>query len=86
VLFGSVITLALGLLLCYVPSLTTMHAGQVNCLVLLALTLSFYGLSCNRPVLAGVGAAVGGIDLVRDGDDPPGAVLLDEGLEPPPEE
>jgi len=52
-------TLALGLLLCYIPPLTTMHAGQVNCLVLLALALSFYGLSCNHPVLAGVGAAVG---------------------------
>jgi len=51
--------LALGLLLAYVPVFTTLHAGQINCLVLLTLALSFYGLSNNRAGPSGTGVALG---------------------------
>ncbi|MBK8051598.1 MAG: DUF2029 domain-containing protein [Anaerolineales bacterium] len=50
--------LALWLLLLWVPALTTMHAGQINGFVLLALAVSFYGLARGRPWIAGIGLAV----------------------------
>lgn len=51
--------LALGLLVGFVPLLTTLHAGQVNGLVLLALSAGFYALSRHRSAQAAIGIAVG---------------------------
>ena len=55
--FGTV--LALGLLLFFIPPLTTLHAGQVNGLVLLALTFALYACTRRRPAWTGLGIAIG---------------------------
>lgn len=47
------------LLLLWVPALATLHAGQVNGLLLLALCLGLYGLWRRREALTGLGFAVG---------------------------
>jgi hypothetical protein len=54
-------SLALALLLAFVPPLTTLHAGQVNGLLLLALCASLYGLSAGKWASAGLGAAAGAL-------------------------
>lgn len=51
--------LALLLLLLFVPMLTTLHAGQVNGFVLLALVVAVWGLQKGNAWLAGLGVAVG---------------------------
>jgi len=51
--------LAYLLLLVFVPPLTTMHAGQVNGFLLLALSLAVYSLARHDWIGAGVGLAVG---------------------------
>lgn len=51
------IPLGLALLLGFVPALTTLHAGQINGLVLLCLTLALWGLVRGQPALAGAGVA-----------------------------
>ncbi len=43
----------------WVPALATLHAGQVNGFLLLALCLGLYGLWHRREALAGMGAALG---------------------------
>ena len=48
-----------GLALFFTPVLTTLHAGQVNGFVLLALSFSLYAWSRNRPVALGIGVALG---------------------------
>lgn len=53
--------LALGLLLFFVPPLTTLHAGQVNGFLLLALAFAFYAFSRQRPVWVGIGVAIGAL-------------------------
>ncbi len=50
--------LALGLMLIFVPALTTLHAGQVNGFVLLALTAGYWGLERRNDLAAGIGIAV----------------------------
>jgi len=50
--------LALGLMLVFVPALTTLHAGQVNGFVLLALTAGYWGLERRNDLAAGIGIAV----------------------------
>jgi hypothetical protein len=51
--------LALGLLLFFVPPLTTLHAGQVNGFLLLALALALYAFARERPHWVGAGVAIG---------------------------
>jgi len=51
--------LACLLLLGFVPPLTTLHAGQVNGLLLLSLSLAMLGLSQRRWAYASVGVALG---------------------------
>ena len=51
--------LACGLLLMFVPPLATLHAGQVNGFLLLALCLALYGMSRRREALTGIGLALG---------------------------
>ncbi len=53
------VPLALGLLLCFVPPLTTLHAGQVNGFLLVALALALYAFTHKRSTWAGIGLAVG---------------------------
>lgn len=53
------VPLALGILLFFVPPLTTLHAGQVNGFLLLALALALYAFAHRRPVWLGVGVAIG---------------------------
>lgn len=55
------VPLALGLLLFFVPPLTTLHAGQVNGFLLLALALALYAFVHRHPAWAGVGLAVGAL-------------------------
>jgi hypothetical protein len=59
--FGSPfsVTLALTLLLFFVPPLTTLHAGQVNGFLLLTLAFVLYAFACKRPAWLGTGLAVG---------------------------
>jgi alpha-1,2-mannosyltransferase len=51
--------LAFLLLLLFAPMLTTLHAGQVNGFVLLALVVGVWGLHKGNAWLAGIGVAVG---------------------------
>lgn len=53
------VPLAYLLLLIFVPPLTTLHAGQVNGFLLLALSLTVYSLARRDWVGAGVGVALG---------------------------
>jgi hypothetical protein len=53
------VTLGLVLLLFFVPPLTTMHAGQVNGFVLLALVVALYAFARRDPLWTGVGVAIG---------------------------
>ena len=53
------VNLAMALLLFFVPPLTTMHAGQVNGFVLLALALPLYAFAQRRPSWMGIGVAAG---------------------------
>ncbi len=53
------VTLGLALLLFFVPPLTTMHAGQVNGFVLLALVVALYAFARRDPLWTGVGVAIG---------------------------
>jgi hypothetical protein len=53
------VPLALGSLLFFVPPLTTLHAGQINGFLLLALAFALYAFARGRPVWTGVGVAVG---------------------------
>lgn len=53
------VTLALVLLLFFVPPLTTLHAGQVNGFLLLALALALYAFTSRRPGGLGAGVAIG---------------------------
>ncbi len=53
------VPLALGMLLFFVPSLTTLHAGQVNGFLLLALAFALYAFARRRPVWLGAGVAIG---------------------------
>jgi len=50
--------IALGLMLVFVPALTTLHAGQVNGFVLLTLTAGYWGLERRNDLAAGIGIAV----------------------------
>ena len=50
--------LALGLMLLFVPPLTTLHAGQVNGFVLLALMVSMWALAKTDDLAIGIGIAV----------------------------
>jgi hypothetical protein len=52
------VPLALGLLLFFVPPLTTLHAGQINGLVLLALAFALYASTQGRPIWLGIGTGV----------------------------
>ncbi len=54
-------SLGLGLLLVFVPPLTTLHAGQVNGFVLLALCVSLYGLAERKWMSTGLGVAFGAL-------------------------
>ncbi len=51
--------LALGGLLLFIPSLTTLHAGQVNLLLLASLTLSLWAFARHKPTWLGIGLGVG---------------------------
>jgi hypothetical protein len=53
------VTLGLILLLFFVPPLTTMHAGQVNGFVLLALVVALHAFAWRDPIGTGVGVALG---------------------------
>ncbi len=53
------LALAAGLACLWLPDLTTLHAGQVNGLLLLALCTGLYGLWQGRPWLAGLGLGAG---------------------------
>lgn len=53
------IPLALGLLLFFVPPLTTLDTGQVNGFLLLSLAVAFHAASRNSKRIAGVAVAVG---------------------------
>lgn len=53
--------LAFLLLLLFVPMLTTLHAGQVNGFVLLALVLAVWGVHRGNSWLAGIGVALGAL-------------------------
>jgi Glycosyltransferase family 87 len=53
------VTLGLAMLLFFVPPLTTMHAGQVNGFVLLALAVALYAFARRDPAWTGIGVAVG---------------------------
>lgn len=53
------VPLALGMLLFFVPPLTTLHAGQVNGFLLLALALALYAFAHRRPIWLGAGVAIG---------------------------
>ena len=53
------VTFGLALLLFFVPPLTTMHAGQVNGFVLLALVVALYAFVRRDPIWTGVGVALG---------------------------
>ena len=53
------VTLGLTLLLFFVPPLTTMHAGQVNGFVLLALVVALYAFARRDPMWTGIGVAIG---------------------------
>ncbi len=53
------IAFSLTLLLFFVPPLTTMHAGQVNGFVLLALAVALYAFARRDPLGTGVGVAIG---------------------------
>jgi hypothetical protein len=53
------VPLALGLFLFCVPILTTLHAGQANGFVLLALAFALFALTRQRPIWTGIGIAVG---------------------------
>jgi len=53
------VTLGLALLLFFVPPLTTMHAGQVNGFVLLALVVALCAFARRDPLGTGVGVAIG---------------------------
>ncbi len=55
------VSLGWALLLGFVPALTTLHAGQINGLVLLSLTLALWGLVRGQPALAGVGVTIGAL-------------------------
>jgi len=55
--FGT--TLSLALLLFFVPSLTTLHAGQVNGFLLLTLTFALYAFVRQRCLWTGIGIAIG---------------------------
>lgn len=55
------VPLALSLLLFFVPPLTTLHAGQVNGFLLLALAFALYAFSRRLPVWVGVGVAIGAL-------------------------
>jgi hypothetical protein len=51
--------LALGGLLLFVPPLTTLHAGQVNLLLLASLTLALWAFARRKPVWVGIALALG---------------------------
>jgi hypothetical protein len=51
--------LALGGLLCFVPPLTTLHAGQVNLLLLASLALALWAFARQKPAWLGVALALG---------------------------
>lgn len=51
--------LALGGLLLFVPPLTTLHAGQVNLLLLASLTLALWAFARRKPIWLGMGLGVG---------------------------
>lgn len=53
------VPLALGLLLFFVPPLTTLHAGQVNGFLLLALAFALHAFSRQRSAWMGIGIAIG---------------------------
>jgi len=52
-------TLSLALLLFFVPPLTTLHAGQVNGFLLLAVVFAFYAFARHHYLWTGIGVAIG---------------------------
>jgi hypothetical protein len=55
------VTLALAILLFFVPPLTTLNAGQVNGFLLLALAIALYGFAQRSSMWMGAGVAIGAL-------------------------